>query len=186
MVQRRSGAEVATLRCLRPLADDDTVVYRGRIACVIGGMGFAFASSHVTLTHRPPRHHPRGESNALNELPARVGAVEIQLVEVRRDITTLQDDVKGLRVDVTGLQSDVKGLRTDLATLRGDFESFRVEVRGEFVKVRAEIRAGDEETRRQMRVLHEEVISRIALLQEGMGRSPRGKRSRRRGAMKQH
>jgi hypothetical protein len=108
---------------------------------------------------------------------------------LRVDVTTLQNDVKELRVDVTALQGDFKSLRSDLTVLRTDFESFRVEVRGEFVSVRTgasamedrlrvEIRAGDEETRRQMRVLHEEVISRIALLQEGMNqRHPGGRRS---------
>jgi hypothetical protein len=98
--------------------------------------------------------------NTFVDVPARVGAVEIQLVAVRHDLT---------------------GLRNNLTALREDFESIRVEVRTEFVSVRAEaaameerlrgeIRNGDAETRRQMRVLHEEVISRITLLQEGMGR----------------
>ncbi len=82
--------------------------------------------------------------NALNELPARVGAVETQLVEMRRDI----------------------------AAFRSEFASMKDELR-------IEIRAGDDETRRHMRVLHEEVISRIALLQEGMGRDhARNARSR--------
>ena len=85
--------------------------------------------------------------NALNELPARVGAVEVQLVDLRRDLTTLRD-----------------------------------EVRSEFGALRGEIRSGDEETRRQMRVLHEEVISRIALIQEGLApsRPGSGRSSRRR------
>lgn len=37
-------------------------------------------------------------------------------------------------------------------------------------ELRAEVREGDEETRRYMRVLHEEVLSRIAVLQEGLPR----------------
>jgi hypothetical protein len=82
--------------------------------------------------------------NALNGVPARVSAVEAQLVDLRRDLTNLRDE----------------------------FVSFRVEVRNEFGALRGEIRSGDEETRRQMRVLHEEVLSRIALIQEGLG-SPR-------------
>jgi hypothetical protein len=138
---------------LRLLIDDDTVVSGGKrrnalMAC----------RSHTWRTMSPLSITRRvaileEQVNALNELPARVGAVEMQLVAVGGD----------------------------LAALRQDFESFRVEVRGEFANVRAEaaameerlldeIRTGDEETRRQMRVLHEEVISRIALLQEGLHR----------------
>lgn len=69
-------------------------------------------------------------------------------------------------------------LRRDLTTLRDEFVSIRVEVRNEFGALRGELRSGDEETRRQMRVLHEEVISRIALILEGLGPSrPGGERS---------
>ena len=72
--------------------------------------------------------------NALHELPGRVRAIEVQLIEVRREAVAMEE------------------------------------------RLRADIRSGDEETRHQMRVLHEEVISRIALLQEGM--SPPGARGR--------
>ena len=59
--------------------------------------------------------------NALNELPARVGGLEVQLVELRRAVITLRDE----------------------------FVSFRVEVRNEFASVRGE--AGAMEERRVLR-----------------------------------
>ena len=104
------------------------------------------------------------EVNALNQLPVRVEAVEVRLVELTRDLSTLRDD----------------------------FVSFRLEVRNEFSNVRSEaaameerLHAGHEETRRQMRVLHEDVIARFALLQEGLTpptavRAPSRRRSRKR------
>jgi hypothetical protein len=86
------------------------------------------------------------------------------------------------------------------AALRAEMTIARDEVAAEFAAVRAEmsegftaptgalaravaglrdeIRAGDEETRRQMRVLHEDLVTRIALLSEGLSpaKPPRTKR----------
>ena len=78
--------------------------------------------------------------STLSQLPERVAAVETQLVAVRTDFASL---------------------RTDMVTMRDELLS-RIEA------VDLALRAGDEETRRHMRVLHEDVISRIALLQEGL------------------
>jgi uncharacterized small protein (DUF1192 family) len=95
-----------------------------------------------------------------------------------RRVEILEEKVDAL----SQLPERVTGVETRLATLRDEFTAFRAEVRGEFAAIRVEIRAGDEETRRQMRVLHEDVISRIALLQEGIdrrnGRSGRSARTR--------
>ena len=93
------------------------------------------------------------------------------------------------------LISRVEIVEEQAATVQTELREFRGEVRQAFVKVRNEFRTdlsaletslrveiqnGDEETRRQMRVLHEDVISRLALLQEGLdsrNKSPRSRRS---------
>lgn len=82
------------------------------------------------------------------------------------------DALSQLPERVSAVEGQIVALR---AEMRDAFVSVRVEARAEFAAVRAEMHAGDEETRRYMRVLHEDVISRITLLQEGLGRS-KGKR----------
>jgi hypothetical protein len=77
---------------------------------------------------------------SLETLPARVSAVELQIVQLRQDMT-----------------AGFSAIRDDL---RAVDESIRADLR-------AEIRAGDEETRRFMRVLHEDVIARIAAIHHG-------------------
>ena len=68
------------------------------------------------------------------------------------------------RVDaLSQLPERLAAVETQLVATRSDITTVRDELR-------AELRAGDEETRRHMRVLHEDVISRIALLQEGIDR----------------
>jgi hypothetical protein len=79
--------------------------------------------------------------NALNQLAGRVDAIEVQFLDVRRELSALRSDFVSVRAGAAAMEE----------------------------RLRREIRAGDEETRRQMRVLHEEVIARIALLQEGLG-----------------
>jgi hypothetical protein len=79
------------------------------------------------------------QMDALKALPARVAAVEEQIVQ----------------------------LHGEMVQLRGEMCAGFAEVRQEFVAVRQEIREGDEATRRYMRVLHEEVLTRIATLAEG-------------------
>ena len=86
----------------------------------------------------------------LASLPARMGAVALQIRQLR-------DEMRG----------EFSAVREELATMR-------VELRAEIhtnaaslhAEIRAEIRQGDEETRRFMRVLHEDVIARISALGE--------------------
>ena len=83
----------------------------------------------------------------LEALPARVTAVELQLVQLRGEMHV---EFSAIRAEMT---ARVDALRDQL---------------------RDEVRSGDAETRRYMRVLHEEVIARIATIPEA-GR-PRKKR----------
>jgi hypothetical protein len=95
---------------------------------------------------------------ALETLPARVAAVESQIVllrdEMRREFAATREQIR----------AGDDSVRTEL----------RADIRAEISSLRAElltvIRAGDEETRRYMRVLHEEVMARLATLQEGRRR----------------
>ena len=80
----------------------------------------------------------------LETLPARMAAVELQILRLR-------DEMHG-----------------EFSAVREEIGMLRIELRSEFQStaesLRAEIREGDEETRRYMRVLHEDVIARIAAL----------------------
>ncbi len=92
-------------------------------------------------------------------------------------------DPRGEVDELSRLPGRIEQIANDLAALRVDVRAEFGAVRNELAATRdelcAEIRAGDEETRREMRVLHEDVISRIALLQEGMNRQTnRPQRSR--------
>lgn len=89
---------------------------------------------------------------SLETLPARVEAVELQIVQLR-------DEMRG---EFSAVRQEMNAMGSALG----------MEIRAVDEALRAEIRAGDEETRRYMRVLHEEVISRIEVLG--------GKRRRRR------
>jgi predicted phage gp36 major capsid-like protein len=84
---------------------------------------------------------------ALETLPDRVTAVELQLMQLRDE------------------------MRVEFSAIRGEIRTGDEETR---LVLRDEIRAGDEETRRYMRVLHEEVIARLALIEES--RRPRKNR----------
>ena len=83
----------------------------------------------------------------LETLPARMAAVELQILQLRDE---MRSEFSAVRRELTGL------FRAELHT---NIDSLRAEIR-------AEIRQGDEETRRYMRVLHEDVIARIAALGE--------------------
>src|SRR5438128_141748 len=76
----------------------------------------------------------------------------------------------GLPAQVADLAAQVSQLRVEM---RAGFSAIRDEIRagdaGTIGQLRDEIRAGDAETRSEMRILHEDVITRIALLQEGLG-----------------
>ena len=89
---------------------------------------------------------------SLEGLPNRVAALEPQIVQFREE----------MRLEFSAVRREMRAGTNSLAeTLRG------------------EIRGGEEETRRQMRVLHEDVISRIALLNEGLNGRKRSREGRR-------
>ena len=75
----------------------------------------------------------------LEDLPQRMGAVELRLDDMREELSAIRQELRG-------------EIRAEGAAIRSE--------------LRAEIQAGDEETRRYMRVLHEEVLSRIATIQD--------------------
>jgi hypothetical protein len=92
---------------------------------------------------------------ALETLPARVAAMEWQIVQLRDE------------------------MRLEFSATREDLRALRQEMLGLIDETRTLIREGDEETRRHMRVLHEDVISRIAVIGEGLHRPARTGRRRR-------
>ena len=105
---------------------------------------------HRTLTQRVEILEQKVEQ--LETLPARVAAVELQIL-------LLRDEVRG----------EFSAVRQEIATLGEELRhEFRHELRlglqNTAESLRAEVRQGDEETRRYMRVLHEDVIARIAAL----------------------
>lgn len=81
---------------------------------------------------------------------------------------TLAARVENLEMRVSALEE----LPRRLDSIELQFLHLREHVDGKFSaleqKLEQKIEAGDDETRRFMRVLHEEVLSRIALLQEGL------------------
>lgn len=86
----------------------------------------------------------------LETLPARVAAVEWQILQLRDE----------MRTGFSAIGQEMAVMRADLRTeLKSTAESLHAEIR-------AEIRSGNEETRRYMRVLHEDVITRIAALSD--------------------
>lgn len=82
----------------------------------------------------------------LEEVPARVTALESQIVQLR-----------------TELHNEFSAVRTEMRT---EFSAVRAETHSEFSAVRGEMRSEFSVVRAEMRVLHEEVISCLALLQE--------------------
>jgi predicted phage gp36 major capsid-like protein len=77
----------------------------------------------------------------LEELPARVDALTLQVSQLRDE------------------------MRSEFSAVRGEIQAGDEETRR---TVREEIRAGDERVMEQARVLHEDVVSRLALIQEGV------------------
>jgi hypothetical protein len=92
---------------------------------------------------------------SLEELPARVAAVESQIVQLR---TEMRGEFSAVRQEMRDLGGT---LRTDMRALNDE--------------TRAEMRALNEETLAQMRTLHEEALDRIAKIGEGK-RPPRNRR----------
>ena len=82
---------------------------------------------------------------------------------------TLESRIESLEHRVTNLEQ-LPG-RIDHLTLQ--VSQLRTEIRVEFSAVRAEMVELGTTLNTHMRVLHEDVISRIALLQEGLVRPPK-------------
>ena len=83
-------------------------------------------------------------------------------------VTTLEQrmtELEQLPGRIDDLTSQVSQLRTEM---RGEFSAVRVELRREIAEQGAASAARDEALGIQMRMLHEDVISRFALLQEGL------------------
>jgi hypothetical protein len=90
----------------------------------------------------------------LEQLPARVTALEVQIVQLRDE---MRAEFSATRAEAReGDEETRRVLREEIRA--GDEETRRV--------LRDEIRTGDEETRRFMRVLYEDLVHRIELLGE--------------------
>lgn len=102
---------------------------------------------------------------ALEILPARVSAVESQILHLREE---MRDGVSALGAE---LRAEMEALeqRLTVRIVDGDDETQRQMQMLEQTLV-ARIAEGDEETRRYMRVLHEEVLARISTIQEGFAK----------------
>ena len=103
----------------------------------------------------------------LEQLPDRVTALEVQIVELRGE---MRAEFSATRAEAR--ERDELVLQTLREEIRaGDehvIQTLRQEIHAgdEHVvqTVRQEIRAGDEETRRFMRILHEDLVDRIEIL----------------------
>ena len=119
----------------------------------------------------------------LESLPARVTAVELQLVQLRDE---MRGEFSATRAELRAeIHTGDEQTRREMHALHEQalalIEETRVLVRAGDEQTRGEMYAlheqtlvlmkeGDGETRRYMRVLHEEVISRLAILGEGCRR----------------
>jgi len=89
----------------------------------------------------------------LEQLPARMDALESQILQMREEI------------------------RGEFSAVRSEFrEEIRAGDAAVVQQLREEIRAGDERILTQARLLHEEVIARLALIGEGRSGPARRKR----------
>ena len=108
----------------------------------------------------------------LRDVPARLSAVESQIVQLRAEMQTGFSALRGQNDETRG---EMVGLRGEMVRLndetRREMVSLNDETRRELVRLNDETRREmtrlNDETNAHLRVLHEEVISRIALLQEG-------------------
>jgi len=104
----------------------------------------------------------------LEELPARVDALAVQVSQLRDE---MRAEFSAVRTEIrAGDENTCRTLREEIQA--GDEETRRT--------LREEIRAGDARVMEQARVLHEQVISRLALIQEGV-RARGNVRGRRKG-----
>jgi hypothetical protein len=112
----------------------------------------------------------------LEQLPARIDGLTSQISQLRTD---MRDQFSAVRSEMA---EQGRSLRTEIAE---QGQSLREEMAAQSATIistlRTEIADRDEARGTQMRVLYEDVISRIALLQEGL--PPRRKREKRKGKM---
>jgi hypothetical protein len=101
----------------------------------------------------------------LRDVPARLSAVESQIVQLRAE---MQTGFSALRGQDDETRREMVRLHDET---RREMVSLNDETRREMVRLndatRREMARLNDETNAHLRVLHEEVISRIALLQEG-------------------
>jgi chromosome segregation ATPase len=132
---------------------------------------------------------------ALEEVPARVGALESQIVQLRGE---MQSEFAALRMEMRAGDEETRGvIREELWKTRDELiQQFRGELRGEIGQVRGEIgqvrgevdslrgemkamgdrlEAAIQEARNHSRVMFEELIERIARIGEGASRRSRRK-----------
>jgi F0F1-type ATP synthase membrane subunit b/b' len=103
----------------------------------------------------------------LEQLPDRVTALEVQIVELRGEMraefsATRNEAREGDQRVLQTLRADIRaGDERVIQTLRQEIHAGDEHV---VQTLRQEIRAGDEETRRFMRILHEDLVERIEIL----------------------
>ena len=126
--------------------------------------------SPQTLTNRVEILERKVEE--LAKLPDRVGALELQVSQLR---TEMRVEFSAVRVEMRELDA---GVRQEMHELN---DGLRQEMRQLNEETRRELGGRIEDLGTHMRVLHEEVISRIALLDEHMN----GRRSTRHAPARQ-
>ena len=101
----------------------------------------------------------------LRDVPARLSAVESQIVQLRAEMQTGFSALRGeddeTRREMVRLHDET---RREMVSLNDETHREMVRLNDE---TRREMTRLNDETNAHLRVLHEEVISRIALLQEG-------------------
>ena len=96
-----------------------------------------------------------GRVTGLEKLPARMDRLELQIVQLRRE---MHDEFSAIRSEMhDGDEQVVRTLREEIRT--GDEETRRV--------LREEMRAVADEIMGQARMLYEDLRDRIVLMQEG-------------------
>jgi hypothetical protein len=106
---------------------------------------------------------------SLEALPARMSAVESQIVELR---TEMRAEFSAVRQEMRALNEETRAemralneeTRAEMRTLN---EETRTEMRTLNEETRAEMRTLNEETKAQLLTLHEEVLDRISRMGEG-------------------
>ena len=88
----------------------------------------------------------------LEELPARMDALTLQVLQLREE----------MRGEFSAVREETRGTRAEMRALNED--------------ARAEMHAMNERTLAQMRILHEELVGRIAVMRNGGEKPPKRRR----------